>query len=111
MLRNLNEELSRRIAVHREGFRLFWASPCSPDSVLVSLGGNAQTVLACAGENVDHIQRLATIVGKQLGDFLPAEFWQPKRAFIAGPDGTMTLADPAEGCDAWGKPIPEVQIP
>ena len=105
MLRNVNEELPRRIAVHREGYRLFWDSPCTPDAVLASLGSNAQVVLACAGENVDHIGRLAAIVGKPLNDFLPAEFWQPKRAFVAGPDGTMTLADPADGCDAWGRAL------
>jgi len=105
MLRNVNEELPRRVGVHREGYRLFWESPCTPDAVLASMGDKAQAVLACAGENVDHISRLAAIVGKPLSDFLPAEFWVPRRAFIAGPNGTMTLAAPADGCDAWGRAL------
>ena len=105
MVSQMNDELNHRMVVHCEGYRIFWKSPCTPDSILASLGSSAQMVIASAGENVDHIKRLAAIVGKKLSDFLPDEYWVPKRAFIPGPNGTMTLAAPADGHDAWGNPV------
>lgn len=106
---DLNAELLRRVSVHKRNFSGFWDESPTPDELLEAMGDKAQTILSVAGENVDHIQRLAAILGLTLADLLPAEYWQPRRAFVPGPNGTLTLAPPAEGYDAWGRliPVPE----
>lgn len=109
MMESVNAELTRRIETHRRQYLAFWESASTPDDILAAMGSAAGIVLAAAGENVDHIGRLAAIVGKTVNDFLPVEFWRPRRAFVPAQDGTVTLAQPSAGFDAWGKPIIEPQ--
>ena len=105
MIDIFNAELTRRIETHSRKYLAFWESAATPDDILAAMGPAAGIVLAAASENVDHIGRLAAIVGKTVDDFLSPEFWVPRRAFIEHEDGTVTLEPPAEGFDAWGKPI------
>jgi hypothetical protein len=109
LLIGLNQNLEARVKAHKEMFAAFWDSQDTPDDILAELNaaGGAGILLASAGENVDHIGRLAIFAGKNLEDFLPEADWKPRRAFIPTPQG-ITLAPPAEGFDAWGKEIPEV---
>jgi hypothetical protein len=107
MLAGLNATLSQRIDDHRKSFRAFWNSPATPDEILAAMGANAGKLLAAAGENVEHIATLAAIAGKTLHDFLAPENYVPRRAITIAEDGTGTLAEPAPGFDAWGRPIPE----
>ena len=107
MLHRVNASLAERVHEHKAGFRAFWDSPEAPDDILAAMGDKAAIMLATAGENVDHIGRLAAIVGKTVEDFLPAEHWQPRREFVVAQDGTVTLAPPADGYDAWGREIPQ----
>lgn len=109
LLAHVNAELARRVDYHAARYADFWESPIRPDDILAAMGPLAQVMLAAAAENVEHIGRLAAIVGKQVTDFLPAEQWQPRRAFQPQTDGTVTLAPPADGYDDWGRliPVPE----
>jgi hypothetical protein len=106
MSHHVNAVLAQRVFDHQSGFRLFWESSETPDAILAALGVNAQLVLAAAGENVNHLTRLAAFAGKQLSDFLSDSEWIPPREFVPGLNGTMTLTPPAEGFDAWGNAIP-----
>ena len=101
LLEGVNTEMQRRVATHRVSFGAFWNSPVPPDDILSAMGQNAILFLAAAGENVDHIQRIASVIGKTVLDFLPACWWQPRRAFQPQADGTVTLAPPPFGHDAW----------
>lgn len=113
MLHKLNATLAERVNDHKVFFRKFWDSPETPDDLLIAMGAYAPVLLAAASENLEHITRLAGIVGKTLHDFLTAEEYSPQRAFIIGENG-ITLAPPAEGYDAWGRlippPMPEPEI-
>ena len=93
-------------------FSAFWDSSDTPDDILAELNslGGAGLLLASASENIEHIARLAGIVGKQITDFLPEDQWVPRRAFIPTESG-VTLAPPADGYDAWGKLIPIIEEP
>ena len=55
------------------------------------MGGRAALWLACAAESVAHINRLATLVGKSVADFIPPEQFTPRRAFVVGTGGRVTL--------------------
>ncbi len=106
MLHSVNASLAQRVFDHQSGFRAFWESSETPDAILEALGTNAQLVLAAAGENINHIGRLAAFAGKTVSDFLSDSEWMPRRDFVPGSNGTMTLAPPADGFDAWGNAIP-----
>lgn len=102
-------DLDHRVDTHIKGFKAFWDSSISPDDILAAWGTNATSMLAAASESLQHIGRLAAIVGKSVDDFIPAKFYEPRRQFIPAMDGTATLAPSSFGHDAWGKfiPVPE----
>ena len=96
LVERLNYELESRARAHVQSYDEFWSHPsATPDEILASIGSNAATWLACASESVEHIGRLAAIVGKSVTDFIPADKFMPKRAFIFGEGGTVTIT-PAE---------------
>jgi hypothetical protein len=104
----VNASLARRVDEHKMRFVAFWRNyKHTPDSILAEMGSSAIIWLAVAGESVEHIGRLAAIVGKTVNDFLPVDMYVPPRAFIVHEDYSVTLADPQEGFDAWGRPIVE----
>jgi hypothetical protein len=115
----INSSLARRVEEHKMKYKAFWQNYShTPDSILAAMGTNASIWLAAAAESMDHIGRLAAIVGKTINDFIPPEMYVPPRAFIINPDFTVSLAPPAAGFDAWGRvlftyqePIPEEPIP
>ena len=107
-LSHVNAALARRIDEHRIRFAAFWRDyGHTPDDILEAMGPTAIIWLMAANESVEHVARLAAIVGKTVGDFLDAEDRVPPRAFIVGdaPGYAVTLAPPAEGQDAWGRPL------
>jgi hypothetical protein len=108
----INHSLLRRIEEHKLKYKAFWQNyDHTPDSILEAMGTNAAIWLAAAAENVEHISRLAAIVGKTVNDFLSPDFYVPPRAFIVNPDYTVTLEPPAEGKDAWGRDIAGISSP
>lgn len=109
MIDDLLGQLKDRCNVHIRNFVSLWDESLTPDAILANMAERAQKIIGCAGENKDHIERVSIILGVDLEELLPAKYWQPRRAFIPGPNGTMTLAPPADGYDAWGRlvPVPE----
>jgi hypothetical protein len=106
ILIGINEELSRRIENHSREFHRFWDSAATPDDILAAMGPYAKLMLAASRANLENIHKLAQMVGKTLHDAISPEHWYPRRAFIEGEDGSVTLALPDEGFDAWGRPLP-----
>jgi hypothetical protein len=108
-LGQVNASLARRVEEHRDRFRAFWRTyQFTPDEILVQFGTpNAVIWLQAAGESMNHINRLAQTVGKTIADFLDPSDFVPPRAFVVSDQGVVTLAPPAEGFDAWGRPLPE----
>ena len=96
LLAHLNAELTRRVEAHKARFADFWQGDASPDDILAAMGDKAQLWLASASESVEHIATLASLAGKQLTDFLPAESFMPPREFVFGENGTVTLAPVTE---------------
>ena len=105
-LAHVNSSLARRVEEHVTRYAAFWRDyRFTPDEILSEMGASAIIWLQAAAESVNHIGRLAGIVGKSVTDFMsPADF-VPPRDFIVGQDGVVTLAPPAEGQDSWGRPI------
>jgi len=105
MVEAFNEQIDSRLNVQRQQYRAFWDSPIPPDDILAAWGPRAQMMLAAASENVEHLAKLCAFLGKQLSDEIPDSLIIPRREFIPGENGTVTLAPPAPGHDAWGRPI------
>lgn len=111
-LAHVNSALQRRIDEHKTRFNSFWRTyTYTPDVILVNYGTNAVIWLQAAAESVNHINRLATIVGKTINDYLDVADYVPPRAFIVSETGVVTLSAPAEGYDAWGRLIPVPESP
>jgi len=110
MILQFNRQIDERLAVQRNQYRAFWDSPVPPDDILAEWGPRAAMMLAAASENVEHLTKLAGFLGKQLADLIPLSLIFPRREFIVDhATGNVTLAPPADGHDAWGRPIPEPQ--
>jgi len=86
----------------------FWGSidTLTPDEILAAMGPLAVHMLSAAEESKRHLTSLATIAGLELADIISLDFILPRREFLISDDGNVTLAPPAEGHDAWGRPLP-----
>jgi len=107
LLHKINASLAERVHEHCANYAAFWDSAETPDSIIAAMGNNAALFLMSAKENIEHIGRLAALVEKQVTDFIAPENFMPRRELIIAPDGSATIAAPAAGFDAWGRPIPE----
>ncbi len=106
LLLRLNTELAARARAHTQSYADFWDNALvTPDQILEAMGSRAALWLACAGESVDHIGRLASLVGKSVADFIPQENFAPRRAFVMGDGGRVTLEPPVDGMDLHGRPL------
>jgi hypothetical protein len=107
LLARLNAEIGRRSEQHASDFHAFWDDPiCTPDEILAAMGDAAPIMLATASENLEGFTRLAALVGKTLNDVIAPADYMPRRQFIVDEQtGAVTLAPPADGFDAWGRPI------
>ena len=102
----VNASLARRVEEHKARFNAFWKNyNHSPESILEAMGPSAILWLAIAGESIEHIGRLAAIVGKTVEDFIPREMFIPPRPFIINEDMSVTVTPPDEGYDSWGRKI------
>lgn len=110
LLMSLPTANAQMIEIHRAGFFKVWRNPnVTPDAILAALGSNAWRLLSAAQVSVTNLQAIAAITSNTIDDIMPREWWYPPREFIPHDDGTVTLAPPADGFDAWGNPIPEPQ--
>lgn len=103
----VNAQIESRVKFHITGFRQFWGPGETPDARLAAMGTRAKIYHSLAKENLEHIARMAAILGGTLHDYIAPELYVPPRAFVFAEDGSGTLEPPAEGFDAWGNLIPE----
>ena len=90
----LNAQLKSRVVAHVKLHDYFWNNDtATPAEILTALGDKAALFLACAAENLEHLTKLAGLVGKQLSDFLPDSNWQPKAPLTVHADGTVTISE------------------
>lgn len=104
---SINVEIRRRVENRIAAYLAFWESPCTPDQILEQFGTDARTFIRCSREDLASLSQIALQVGKTLSDFIPDEYLIPRREFVEHDDGTVTLAPPAAGYDAWGRLISE----
>lgn len=91
LLHKVNTALAQRVYEHQESYVQFWDNSESADSILAAMGTNAALFLMSASENIDHIGRLAALVGKNVDDFISPEMYMPRREFIIAADGSATI--------------------
>ena len=108
LLDRLNRELARRANQHAVDFDAFWNDPvCTPDEILAAMSSDAPLMLATASENLQGFARLAALAGRSLNDVIDPINYMPRRQFLVDEvTSAVTLAPPADGFDAWGRPIP-----
>jgi hypothetical protein len=107
ILAHVNAAAGQAVARQIELYGKFWNHPqATPDEILAEMGPLAIHMLSAAEESVRHLTSLATIAGLELADIISLDYILPRREFIISADGTVTLAPPAPGHDAWGRPLP-----
>lgn len=90
----VNAEILHRMKVHETCWQTIWANQrdgATPAAVLAALGTRAALIFAFASENIDHIGRIAQLVGKTRADFIKDEDCVPPAAFTVHADGRVTL--------------------
>jgi hypothetical protein len=112
IISRLLADFHHRAKTHVELYQEFWDSSATPDEILTEInaileadGHPKNFFKATATESAMHLSNMATAVGKVVTDFIPASYLVPRRQLLEAEDGTVYLAPPAEGFDAWGKPI------
>jgi len=107
-LKRGDDMLERLMTWQRIAYREFWDSPETPDAILAAMGPAALPWLQSAGTFVDALIKLAEAATSPLAREWIATYILPRRAFAVDPKtGTVTLAPPADGFDAWGRAIEE----
>ncbi len=88
----MNQEFDRRIHLHTRLFALFWRNPdATPDQIAAALGNQALRLFQLSRENIENIDCLATLLGKDVSDYIPAADRLPPPTVTPNPDGTATL--------------------
>lgn len=92
LLRDMNNEATRRAGLHRDSFNAFWHSTeATPQQICLQMGSQAALFFAIASANVQHIAAVAQIAGKTLDDFLKPEEYIPPQTVTINQDGTATI--------------------
>lgn len=90
----MNAEILHRVKIHEICWNTIWKNErpgATPAAVLAALGTKAGLIFAFASENIDHIDRIAKLVGKTRADFIKDEDCVPPAAFTVHADGRVTL--------------------
>lgn len=105
----LNAEFIRRVDIHKASFTRFWDGPVTPDEIIEgcrAIKPQADLAyIALAGESYRHLAAMASSLGHDINDFIPAEYYEPRRK-IGMVEGKIVLSAPADGYDAHGRLIP-----
>lgn len=94
LLHKVNAALAQRVYEHQESYAQFWDNSESADSILAAMGTNAALFLMSASENIQHIGRLAGLVGKQVDDFIDPSMYVPRHELIINQDGSAMVKPP-----------------
>ena len=90
----VNAEILHRVAIHKICWDTIWKNQrdgATPAAVLAALGTRAGLIFGFASENLDHIDRIARMVGKTRADFISDADCTPPLEFTVQADGTVTL--------------------
>jgi|GEM_PF-3348497 len=90
----VNGEITRRVNIHKVCWETIWTNErpgATPAAVLAALEKKAGLIFEFASENIDHIDRIARMVGKTRADFITDEDCVPPMAFTVHADGTVTI--------------------
>ncbi len=110
MARDINGELTRRVEAHKRLWQVLWHNPsATPDEICAGLGTRAAALFRASALNLKQLGEIAALAGKTLADLGLADYATPPRQPTLHDDGTVTLAPPAPGHDAWGKPLPPAE--
>jgi len=102
----INAEFGRRIEEHKRLWAVLWLNPsATPAQIVAALGPRAAGIFAASRANVQHLAACAALAGGDLASIGLADFVQPPLEVTIHPDGTVTLAPPADGFDAWGRQL------
>ncbi len=106
-------DFDHRAKTHMKLYPMFWDSAASPDDIIAEInvilesdGHPKDFFKATATESAMHLANMATAVGKSILEYIPASHLVPRRQLLQDANGTVYLEAPAEGFDAWGRPIP-----
>ena len=92
LFQSVHDELIRRAAIHKGGFRKVWRSGThTAAAFFAEAGPQGVLFMQVAGTNVAHIAAVATMIGKTLHDYLQPEDYVPPIAYTAHADGTITI--------------------
>lgn len=94
ILQRFNDEITHRIEVHRETFRIFWypTDGTTPDEIIEQMGNRAGMFYALSQESIRDIITGLTIAGLNPDDYFPPVCYTPPREILVNPDGTATIA-------------------
>jgi hypothetical protein len=90
----VNAEIVHRVAIHQICWQTIWRNArdgATPAAVLAALGPRAGLIFGFANENIEHIDRIAKMVGKARADFISDADCTPPMAFTIHSDGAVTL--------------------
>ncbi len=89
----INGEIQRRIDLHKQMFQSFWKNPdATPEQLAEAAGTRAAKFFMIAAENVKHIENLAKLIGKNLEDVFPAEYWSRPKNIAFNQDGSVQIS-------------------
>lgn len=75
LIGKVNSEIIRRAGEHIDGWRAFWEHPQATASEIANeMNGDAEKFFRLSEANLQAIAGMATIVGRPLSDFVPAQY-------------------------------------
>ncbi len=95
IITSINEELERRINLHKYLYDLMWNDAAvTPQDIcdgLMAKGFKPATLFAISANNKSSLDAICAACNKSLSDFISSEYLKPKLPFIVNPDGSITI--------------------
>jgi len=95
LLREVENEASRRVGQHVDWWRAFWQSTeATPDEIASSMGISAGLFFGVASVNMGHIAAVAQMLGKTPVDIgVPVECLSTPRVVTVNSDGSVAIGE------------------
>lgn len=105
ILAGIERTTNQLLTAHREGFRRVWNDPVlTPDEVVAQMGPRGTGIMGTAWGLVQLLLQIDP-------NIMSPDQYLPRRGLIFHDDGSVTLAPPPDGYDAWGRPIVKSEDP